>query len=196
MGVQIEPNVSNVFAAPALIYVAPYGTAFPALTAKPAASDWATAGFRRIGYTEAGMDLTVTPETYDVKADESITALDVKIKGLKVEAKTTLMEANLENLEIAVGMSKLTNPGTGIKTLKIGSANVLQYFALGMQGGGPGGADARVFQMFRTNVTSAATISQKRADTSKVPCNFNCLADSAQSTLADVAVVTDFNAGS
>ena len=104
MGVQVEPNVANVFAAPALIYVAPYQTTFPSLAAKPTAADWATAGFRRIGYTEAGMDITVTPATKDVIADESITPLDTLITGIKVEAKTTMMESSLENLEIAVSM--------------------------------------------------------------------------------------------
>jgi hypothetical protein len=196
MGVQVEPNVANVFSGPAAIYIAPYPATFPTLTAKPTAADWATAGFTRVGYTEAGLDVTVTPSTKDIIADESIVPLKTLITAIKVEAKCTLMEATLENLERTVALSVISNPGTGIKTLSVGSGNSLKEFALGMQGPGPGGADDRVFCLWRSNVTSATTQSYKRADVSKIAATFNGLSDSTKATTVDVCECIDYNAGS
>lgn len=196
MGVQLEPNVANVFAGAAKIWLASYPATFPTLTTKPNDAAWETAGFKHVGYTEAGMDITTTVSVKEVKVDESLSPVKYIIDSIKVEAKSTLMEASLENLERVIPLSKLTNDGSGIKVLKVGSANLLQEFALGMQGPGPGGVDARVFRMFRCNVTSSATQSYKRADVSKLPATFSSLADSLQSSLDDICDTTDFNAGS
>ena len=75
MPVLSEPNAVNVSAGPALLYVAASGTAFPSLATKPAASDWATAGFSPVGYTESGVEIVSTPSVKDVTPDELISPL-------------------------------------------------------------------------------------------------------------------------
>ena len=129
-------------------------------------------------------------------ADELITPVKTLITGLKVEVKTTLLEATMENLERAVPLSKLTNTGTGVKKLSVGSGQTLQEFSIGLQGPGPGGDYSRVLALYRANVISASTQSYGRKDAAKLAITFNCLSDSRQATTDDVYDAVDFNAGS
>lgn len=196
MGQIIEPNVSNIIAGPTVLYLAAAGTAPPSLASIPAASDWLTAGFKPCGYSENGVDFVTTPSVKDFTPDESLAPVKQLVQGLKVEVKIALWESHLENLERAISMSLLSNPGTGIKTLSVGSGNSLKEFALGFQGAGPGGLLARVVNVWRVNVTSPTTQSYQRKDISKLPSTFSALTDSTKAPGRDVYEITDFNAGS
>lgn len=191
-----EPNVANVFAGPTVTYLAPAGTAPPSLATQPSPATWIAAGYSPIGYTDNGVDFISTPSVKDVIPDEVITPILQIITGIKAEIKVTLFEPTLENLERAIGLSFLTNPGTGIKTLGLGSGNALKIFRLGFQGAAPGGQAARVIIAWRVQVVSAITQSYQRKDVAKLACTFSALSDSSQASTEDVYKVTDFNAGS
>lgn len=193
----IEPNALQLVIGPIIIYFAPSPATFPTLTAAaPNDAAWTTAGFSRVGYTEDGASISSTPSTKDFIPDELITPAKTVITGVKAELKMTLWENTLENLERAVGLSLLTNPGTGIKTLGFGSGNVLKEYAIGLQTPGIGGPASRVYTIWRAN--SVSTIEQKytRKDISKIACTFNLLTDSTKPTAQDVFGIVDFNAGS
>jgi len=191
-----EPNAANVFAGAAALYVAAVGTAPPSLSTKPAQSDWLTAGWTAIGYTESGVELITTPSVKDVIPDEEITPVLQIVTGIKVEVKATLLEATIENLNRATALATLANPGTGIKTLSLGSGNSLASFAVGIQGPAPGGVDDRVMTIWKANVVSAVTVAASKKNESKLAVTFTALADSTKATGSNIYQVVDFNAGS
>lgn len=191
-----EPNSANVFAGPTALYLAAAATAPPSLATLPAASAWTTAGYSLVGYTDSGVEFVTTPSVKDIIPDEVISPILQLVTGVKVEIKATLLEPTLENLQRAIALSALTNPGLGIKTLSIGSGNPLKEFALGFQGPAPGGATDRVITVWRVNVSSAIAQSYQRKDVAKLACVFSALADSTKASGRDIYEVTDFNAGS
>lgn len=191
-----EPNVNNAIIGPIVLYFAPTGTAFPSMATKPADAAWVTAGFSRVGYTEDGASVNTTPQKKDFTPDETITPIKTVITGIAGELKTTLWENTLENLARAIGLSLLSNPGTGIKTMSFGSGNVLAEYAIGVQGPGVGGVDSRVIQIWRTNSVSTMSQSYSRKDISKLACTFNLLTDSTKAVTRDVFEIVDFGAGS
>ena len=191
-----EPSASNIIAGPVSIYLAATGTAFPSLATAPAAADWATAGFKAVGYTEAGAEITDTPTVLAVKPDEVIGVAKQFPTDLKTEIKLTLLEATLENWSRAVALASLSNPGSGTKTMSVGSGNPLQEFALGLQGTGPGGANDRVATIWRVNSLAAVTVNFARKKNSVIAVTFTALVDSTKSSGYDVYQVVDFNAGS
>jgi hypothetical protein len=193
----IEPNVANVFAGPTVLYVAPKGTAPPTLTTTPPLStDWATAGYKAVGYTSDGVQFVTTPAVKAIVPDEAITPVLQIITDLKVEIKIKMLERHIENLAYATAMSVLTNPGTGIKTLTVGSGNPLVEYALGFQGPNQGGATDRVIMVWRVNVISAMTAHYMRKDAPALDVTFSALSDSAHAAPSDVYSITDFAAGS
>lgn len=191
-----EPNVNNVIIGPAIIYVAVTGTAFPSLTTQPAAAAWTTAGFRALGYTEDGVSINSTPAKKDFTPDEAITPIKTIITGVASEIKVTLWEAHLENLNFGMPLTVLTNPGTGIKTLSLGSGNPLAEWAVGIQGAGVGGAASRVVTVWRVNSVSTTEVKSTRKDISKLSCTLTALTDSSKATTRDVWDMVDFGAGS
>lgn len=191
-----EPNVSNLTAGPSVLYLAASGTAFPSLAAKPTPTNWATAGFLAVGFTESGIECLETPSVKDITPDEMITVAKQIPTGIKYEIKMTLLEATIENLNRALAFASLSNPGLGIKTLSVGSANALQEFALGIQGPSVGGSDDRVVTVWRVNSLAAVGNSYTRKDVTKVPVTFTALADTTKATNRDVYEIVDFNAGS
>jgi hypothetical protein len=191
-----EPNAANVISGPAVIYVAPAATAFPSFASLPAASAWTGAGFVAVGYTDTGVDITDTPSVKEIVPDEVISPVKQIVTGLKTEIKFTLLEATLENISKAIALASLNNPGTGIKTLSVGSGNPLQEFTLGLVGPGIGGSGQRVLAVNRVNSLAAVQQNYTRKDVTKVAVTFTALADSTKASTADVYQVVDFGAGS
>lgn len=205
MAVLTEPNSANVFAGQVEIYIAAFGTAlplgtggtnFPFFTAKPIASDWTAAGFRRVGYTENGFDLVSTPSTKDFTPDELITPVLTQITGIKLEAKFTLWEATMENMKVALALSSFYNPGSGVKGIGVGSGGTLAEYVVACQGASPNGPRDRVTVINRANVISPSTISYSRKDIAKLPVTVNGLSDSSKDVTVDVWFAEEFEAGS
>lgn len=191
-----EPNQQNVIVGPIVLYVAPYGTAFPSLVAKPTASSWTTAGFSLVGYTADGAELTITPAKKDFTPDETLTPIKSIPTGLTGELKVTLMESHLENIQRVTAMSIIANPGTGIKTVSIGSGNALTEWSIGVQGQGVGAVDGMVWTIFRATSVSAVALKKTRKDITQLAATFTLLSDSTRANTLDVAQIIDFSAGS
>lgn len=191
-----EPNVLNISSGPAALYLAATGTAFPSLASQPAQAAWLAAGFFSIGYTEAGIDLTETPSVKEIIPDELITVAKQIVTGVKYEIKTVLLEATLENMSRVLALATISNPGTGIKTLSVGSGNPLVEFALGVQCSGVGGAGSRVLTVWRVNSLAATSQNFTRKDVTKLGVMFTALSDSTKAVGLDVYQMVDFSAGS
>jgi hypothetical protein len=193
----VEPNTANVFAGPTVLYLAPAHTAPPSLaTIPPTSTDWTTAGFAAVGYTSDGVEFSTTPAVKPIVPDEVISPVLQIITDLKFEVKAKLLERHLENLARATAMATLTNPGTGVKTLNVGSGNPLAEYVLGFQGPAPGGPTDRVIIVWRVQVISAVSQHYMRKDAPTLDCTFSALADSTKPSTQDVYQITDFAAGS
>lgn len=191
-----EPNAANVFAGATKLFLAPAATAPPTLTTPPTDTTWGTAGFLNIGYTDDGVDIISTPGVKPIVPDEVISPVLQIITDLKVEVKTKMLERHIENLAKVTPMASLSNPGTGTKTMSVGSGNPLVEYVLGFQGASPSGAMNRVMMVWRVQQISAITQHYMRKDVPPFDVTFSALSDSTKAVGRDVYEVTDYNAGS
>lgn len=191
-----EPNATNVFAGPTVLYTAPAGTAPPSLASQPSSATWLAAGFTALGYTDDGVMFTTTPTVKDITPDEVLTPVLQIVGAIKLEVKVKLLERHIENLAKVQTLSVLTNPGTGIKTLAMGSGNALTEFVLGFQGPDQGAPLGRVAMVWRAQVISGVSQHYMRKDVPSFDVTFSALTDSTKAVTRDVYEITDFSAGS
>jgi hypothetical protein len=61
-----------------------------------------TANFRNVGYTNNGLEIAFAPDFGEVMVDQLLDTAKIFKQGMKVTLKTTLAEATLENLLLAI----------------------------------------------------------------------------------------------
>jgi hypothetical protein len=61
-----------------------------------------TANFRNVGYTNNGLEISFAPDFGEVMVDQLLDTAKIFKQGMKVTLKTTLAEATLENLLLAI----------------------------------------------------------------------------------------------
>lgn len=61
-----------------------------------------TANYRNVGYTNNGLEITFAPDFGEVMVDQLLDTAKIFKQGMKVTLKTTLAEATLENLLLAI----------------------------------------------------------------------------------------------
>jgi len=70
---------------------------------KDTLSDSATAmAWRNVGYTQNGMEITITPDFGEVEVDQLLDSAKIFKQGMQVTLNTTFAEATLENLLYAI----------------------------------------------------------------------------------------------
>ncbi|NBR61240.1 MAG: hypothetical protein EBT86_06260 [Actinobacteria bacterium] len=70
--------------------------------------------FRNVGYTNNGLEITFAPDFGEVMVDQLLDTAKIFKQGMKVTLKTTLAEATLENLLLAIaGKDVDYQPGIG-----------------------------------------------------------------------------------
>ena len=62
-------------------------------------------GWTNVGYTQNGMELTITPDFGEVEVDQLLDAAKIYKQGMQVTLSTTFAEATLENLLFAIAAS-------------------------------------------------------------------------------------------
>ena len=65
----------------------------------------AAAPWRNVGYTQNGLELTITPDFGEVEVDQLLDAAKLYKQGMQVTLSTTFAEATLENLLYAIAAS-------------------------------------------------------------------------------------------
>jgi hypothetical protein len=79
-----------------------------------------TVKFRNVGYTNNGLEIAFAPDFGEVMVDQLLDTAKIFKQGMKVTLKTTLAEATLENLLLAIAGKKedfgIDNLGTGTET--------------------------------------------------------------------------------
>ena len=68
-------------------------------------TDATTAPWRNVGYTQNGLELTITPDFGEVEVDQLLDAAKLYKQGMQVTLSTTFAEATLENLLYAIAAS-------------------------------------------------------------------------------------------
>jgi hypothetical protein len=79
-----------------------------------------TANFRNVGYTNNGLEIAFAPDFGEVMVDQLLDTAKIFKQGMKVTLKTTLAEATLENLLLAIAGKTsdfgVANLGTATET--------------------------------------------------------------------------------
>lgn len=191
-------NVANVIVGSGILFVAPFGTAPPSLATLPTEAAWLAAGWKEPGYTDSGVEFDYTPGYKEIKVDEEASPVKRLLDTENLSITAGLAEATIENLNRAIAASTLTNPGTGIKTLVVGSLPdaSIPDLAIAFQGPSPGGGTDRVIIAWKARVTSSIKLKYQRADKVVYAVTWGTTADSTQAAGAKLAKVVDYNAGS
>jgi hypothetical protein len=82
-----------------------------------------TANFRNVGYTNNGLEIAFAPDFGEVMVDQLLDTAKIFKQGMKVTLKTTLAEATLENLLLAIAGKQsdfgVLNYGTSAEVTKL-----------------------------------------------------------------------------
>lgn len=85
--------------------------------------------FRNVGYTNNGLEITFAPDFGEVMVDQLLDTAKIFKQGMKVTLKTTLAEATLENLLLAIAGKTsdygVLNLGTIIESVGLPSLTTL-----------------------------------------------------------------------
>jgi len=160
-----QPDVASIIAGPGLLYIAPVGTAQPALTTPlvwPAA--WYT-----VGYTDAGIDCIYTPTIKEVYVDEEAAVVLDILEKEKFVVQAHLAEVSLTNLQASISASTYV---AATPQITAGSLP-LQYVAVGVVGPAPGGYTNRVILLSKAITTVAVSMKITRKDKQVFPVSWD-----------------------
>jgi len=106
--------------------------------------------FRNVGYTNNGVEISFAPDFGEVMVDQLLDTAKLFKQGMKVTLKTTLAEATLENLLLAIAGKKsdygVFNLGTLTETNKIQTLSpILTATVLTSTGVTTGGTETSAF---------------------------------------------------
>lgn len=155
-----QPDVSQVVAGPAVIYVAPVGTAAPTNSiAFP--SPWF-----QVGYTDAGVDFIYTPTIKEEYVDEEAAPVLDILEKEKAVIQAHLAESNLVNLSLAISACTLAYP-----SLSAGS-QALNYLAVALVGPAPNGNN-KVITFAKAITTVAVSLKFTRKAKQIIPVSWD-----------------------
>lgn len=165
------------------LYVAPVGTAAPALTATPSAP-WVA-----LGETDDGVKLTKTRNREAFSSDQRTGKVKVVQTEEGVTLETNLHESTLENLANAIGGSvTVTAPGSGTigkKSLKLYTGATVGEFAFLFRGDSPYGNWPGQFFLPRGYMDDDIEMEFKKDEKTLVPVKFEALEDLNAATIYD-----------
>jgi hypothetical protein len=157
------------------IYIAPVGTAFPALTATPA-SPW-----RDLGDTQDGVDFNSDDKVELVRTDQRTGPVKATRSDETVVVKTKLAEATLENLADALGVTLTdTAPGSGTigtREIPLHRGSTVGEFAFLFRGDSPYGAFPAQYELPRAFCDEVGALKYDKGKNVPIPMTFKCLED-------------------
>lgn len=111
-------NVKNILVGAASIYITKLTKTTQDLPAADSSKSYnalmlADTNWRDMGYTTEGLELSYEPDYGDVMVDQLLDAARLFKQGLKVNLKTTLSEATLENMQVAFGQEDTVTTYSG-----------------------------------------------------------------------------------
>ncbi len=160
-----QPDVSQILVGPGLIYIAPLGTALPALTTPLV---W-PAGWFQVGYTDAGVDAIYTPTIKEIYVDEEAAVVGDILEKEKFVIQAHLAEVSLTNLNAAISASTYT-PATPQVTA---GSQPLNYVMVGVVGPAPDTYTSRVILLQKAITTVAVSMKITRKDKQVLPVSWD-----------------------
>lgn len=138
----------------------------------------ADADFRNVGYTSNGIELQYQPDFGEVQVDQLLDVAKLFKQGMQVNLNTTLAEATLENLVLAIAAkdTDLVSNELTLTSGELGDAPIER----GILAVGPGpqtGVTAieRVYAAYRALSMDSVTVSAKRDEASQFEVSFRLL---------------------
>lgn len=155
------------------LYVAPVGTAFPALTASPSGS------WRDLGETQEGVTVTYDEEIEEITVDQETGPVKAHRTSETLAVETNLAMATLENLADVLGVTVTdTPPGSGT----IGTREVPNYkgsavkeFAFLFRGDSPYGDYPAQYEIRRGYFGGSVDLEHVKDGNAKVKAMFHAL---------------------
>ncbi len=199
-------NDANIIVGAANVFVGPAATgsgrpALPVLASGDLNAASVSAGWRHVGYTTEGVEVSYEPDYGDVEVDKLLDSARIFKQGMRVTANTTFSEATLENLLVAWGQVNAgtgqnatgANPSVDILSGRLGEAPAeRQLFFAGPRPGSAAGE--RQYHLWRAIQTESTSHALRRAEATTLPASFRCLpkagvgsAGSAYGTITDTA---------
>jgi len=177
------------------------GTAIPAIASNSAAVEVLDggAGFRNVGYTTEGLELSFEPNYNEVMVDQILDAAKIFKTEMKAYAQCTLAEATLLNVLVVLGGQTADHSTTGVTTVDgiSGSTSGITYLTLNPGSlfdapvertiiwvGNPAGKAAgdkkeRIYYAPRAMSMETISINVKRDEPATLPVRFRLLPDGA-----------------
>ena len=140
----------------------------------------ADADFRNVGYTSNGLELQYQPDFGEVQVDQQLDVAKLFKQGMQVNLNTTLAEATLENLVLAIA-AKDSDLASGTLTLNAGDLGDAPI-ERGIVAVGPGPQAVpteRIYSAYRALSMDSVTISAKRDEASQFEVSFRLLPDNS-----------------
>lgn len=183
------PTKKNIIVGAASVYIGPSGAeAAPAIDTGVSyrTTVAGTAGWRDVGYTQDGLEVTNDPSWTDIEVDQLLDAAKIFQDGQGVSLSTSFAEATLENMLVAWGQSSdtLTSTATS-KTWEVDGGTLggapLERGLIAI-GNGPEKPDSndyseRTYHAYRCLSVDSSGSSLARADATIVPVTFRALPD-------------------
>lgn len=154
----------------------------------------ATAGFRNVGYTKEGVEVTYTPEYTGVEVDQLLDDAKLFKTRQTLSINTTFAESTLENLLVVWGQSAttLTSSGTGDNAVQdlvivggeLGSSPVERKIVAvgnGTEKSGAGYYNERTYIANRAISVEESAHAMRRSEETMLPVSFRLLPDDTTS---------------
>lgn len=184
------PTKKNVIVGAASVFVGPgsaAGTGFPTVadgTTTPYRTIVAgTAGWRDVGYTQEGLEVSTDPSYTDIEVDQLLDAVKIFKDGMGFSISTSFAEATLDNLLVAWGQgsSLLTSTANQVAIEIEGGALGDAPLERGLiaVGNGPERADGRyserTYSAYRVLSVESTAFTAARSDPTVFPVTFRAL---------------------
>lgn len=179
----------NIIVGAASVFIGPSGkAAAPAVsgTTSYRSTVAGAAGWRDVGYTQDGLEVSNDPSYTDVEVDQLLDAAKIFQDGMGVSLSTSLAEATLENLLVAWGQadSTLTSTATD-KTWEIDGGSLgaaplergLIAVGNGPEKTGSNVYSERTYHAYRVLSVESSSHTLARADATVIPVTFRALPD-------------------
>jgi hypothetical protein len=157
------------------LYIAPLGTAFPAVTATPGAS------WRDLGDTQDGVDMNSDDKIELVRTDQRTGPVKATRTDETIVVKTKLAEATFENLADAMGVSVTDTPagsGTiGTRAMPLHRGAHVSEFAFLFRGDSPYGSYPAQYELPRAFCDEVGALKYEKGKNMPIPITFKCLED-------------------
>lgn len=183
------PTKKNVIIGAAAVFIGPSGkTSAPAFsgTTSYRTTVAGTVGWRDVGYTQDGFEVSNDPSYADVEVDQLLDSVKLFQDGMSVSLSTSFAEATLENLLVAWGQADSTLTSTATeKTWEIdGGALGQAPLERGLIAVGPGPEKAatnayteRTYHAYRVLSVESSAHTLARAEATVIPVTFRALPD-------------------